>query len=78
MCNKVHGWRIGLAKVHHGLYYLPTTSLSIEEETHFKVATIINTQAKDKAIQLHRRVGHLSYLLLKNFYLIFENFHLTN
>ena len=23
--NKVHGWKIRLAKVHHGVYYLPRT-----------------------------------------------------
>ena len=23
LCNKVHGWKIGLAKVQHGLYFLP-------------------------------------------------------
>ena len=68
LCNKVQGWRIRLAKVQCGLYYLSHTTLSPHGETKFKIATVNNTYTKNAIILLHKRLGHPSFILLQNMY----------
>ena len=47
LCNKFQGWRIGLAEVLYGLYYLSHTTLSPQRETKFKITMVTNTYTKD-------------------------------
>ena len=71
LCHKVHGWKTGLAKVQQGLYYLPRfwknslkTAASLAES---KVATM-QTSSKEKIMEIHQRMGHPSFHLLKKMY----------
>ena len=52
--NKVHGWRIGLARICHGLYLLLTTPLRQKE--HFTVAALTSSPTKEATL-IHRRLG---------------------
>ena len=71
LCHKVHGWKTGLAKVQQGLYYLPRfwknslkTAASLAKS---KVATV-QTSSKEKIMEIHQRMGHPSFDLLKILY----------
>ena len=68
--NKVYRWRIGLAKVHGGLYYLQTmvNSLCTRKENDSKVVTVASKHKKNEIIFLHKRLGLQSFFLLKNMY----------
>ena len=56
-CNKVHGWKIRLAKFHCGLYYIHPTPLSVERKTDSKVAAVTSITAREKITLLHRGLG---------------------
>ena len=71
LCHKVHGWKTGLAKVQQGLYYLPRswknplkTAVFLAES---KLATV-QTSSKEKIMEIHQRMGHPSFHLLKKMY----------
>ena len=78
LCHKVDGWKIGLAKVQHGLYYLPfgsltamigaASSISIRKET-----------SKENIFAIHQRMGHPSFHTLKHMYPdLFKDFQITD
>ena len=54
LCNMVHGWRIDLAKVHHGLSYSPSMPSNNERSPYFKAAAQSSTSEEEKVILLHR------------------------
>ena len=65
LCHKVHEWKIGLAKVQQGLYYLPWKNPI--KATGSNVA-IVQTSPKEKIMEIHQRMGHPSFHLLKKMY----------
>ena len=67
LCHKVLGWKIGLAKVQHGLYYLPRTDLSTMRGAGLKVA-VVRTPPEGRIREAHMRMGHPSFSLLKHMY----------
>ena len=69
LCNKVQGWRTGLANVHNGLYYLASAQeLSpkhiINPEIH-QCSTADADSKKEKVWLIHNRLGHPSFEILK-------------
>ena len=68
LCNKVNGWRIGLARVRHSLYYLSHTIPSAGRQPNAQVTTIASLNEEEKVILLHRRLGHPSFDLLQTMY----------
>ena len=69
LCNKVQGWRTGLANVHNGLYYLESTQeLSpkhlINPAIH-QCSTTAADNKKEKVWLIHNRLGHPSFETLK-------------
>ena len=69
--NKVHRWRIGLAWICHGLYHLLITLVTLRQKEKFMVAALMSVPAKKEVTFIHRRLGHLSFTLLKMMYLSF-------
>ena len=67
-CNKVYGWRIGLAKVRLGLYYLPSTSPNDGKSSHCKTATLNSALEEEKVTLLHMQLGHPSFILWQTMY----------
>ena len=67
LCHKAHRWRIGLAKVQNGLYYLPRTDPSTIQGADSRVAAI-KTPSEDIIMETHMRMGHPSFSLLKKLY----------
>ena len=65
LCHKKLGWKIGLAKVQHGLYYLPCQSSGRIIETEPKVAAV-KTSSEEEIMDVHQRMGHPSVYLLKH------------
>ena len=65
LCNKVNSWRIELARIQQGLYYLPNTIPSAGRPPNAQVTTIASSNMEEKVILLHRRLGQLSFHLLK-------------
>ena len=55
--QKVDGWRIGLGKVQHGLYYLPwgssNTMIGVGSPVAMRKAT-----PKETILEIHQRMGH--------------------
>ena len=66
--NKVHGWRIGLARICQGLYHLLITTVTLRQKEEFMVAAVMSVPAKKEATLIHRRLGHPSFTLLKMMY----------
>ena len=66
LCNKVLGWRIGLAKVQQGLYYLPQTDFTKWQGDVSKVAAL-KTTSEEKIMEVHMRS------IIKGFILKLEN-----
>ena len=73
LCNKVQGWKTGLAEVRQGLYYLsthrPPQEIVRVAGSHFlpqcnTLAAAI-TRRKDKLRLIHRRLGHPSFQILR-------------
>ena len=66
LCHKELGWKIGLAKVQRGLYYIPCHSSkgSMEE---LKVAAV-KSSSEEEIMDIHRRMGHPSFYLLNHMY----------
>ena len=67
LCHKELRWKIGLAKVQHGLYYLPCQSSRRIMETEPKVAAV-KTSSEEEIMDVHQRMGHPSFYLLKHMY----------
>ena len=65
LCHKVHGWKIGLARVQQGLYYLPWTNPTRAAGS--KVATV-QTSQEERIMAIHQRMGHPSFHLPKQLY----------
>ena len=67
LCHKVDGWKIGLAKVRQGLYYLPGRNpialLGAGTPVAMKGMTF-----KETIVEIHQRMGHPSFHLLKHMY----------
>ena len=61
----MHGWKIGLAKVQQGLYYLPWHDPI--QAAGSKVATV-KTPPQERIMEIHQRMGHPSFYLLKLMY----------
>ena len=68
-------WKIGLAGVHEGLYYLPSNrntkepvrSTIINEMHQSNVLVIIDARIiEDKVWLIHHRLGHPSFPILEN------------
>ena len=77
--NKVHRWRIGLARISHVLYHLLTTPVILRQIENFRVAIVTSVHAKKEAILIHRRLGHSSFTLLKMMYpSLFKNFSIDD
>ena len=53
--NKVHIWRIGLAKFHGGLYNLKSTNLRPTKKNGFRVAIVTSNHMKNALILRHAR-----------------------
>ena len=67
LCHKVDGWKIGLARVKKGLYYLPgSTSHAVIGAKPPK--TTRRATSKEMILEIHRRMGHPSFPLLKHMY----------
>ena len=54
LCNKVHGWKIGLAKVWQGLYHLPSTSPNNGRLSNGQTTALSSALEEGKVILLHR------------------------
>ena len=67
LCNKVDGWKIGLAKVQKGLYYLPEGISKAMIGAESQITTRRGT-AKEMVLEIHQRMGHPSFHLLKHMY----------
>ena len=65
LCSKVHGSRIGLAKVKKGIYYLPGFDSRSSMKSCWKVASATLVQP---ILDLHHQMGHPSFHLLKQMY----------
>ena len=65
LCSMVHGSRIRLVKVKKGLYYLPGFDSRSSLATGLKVASTILVEP---IMELHHRMGHPSFHLLKQMY----------
>ena len=77
--NKVNRWRIGLARLRHGLYYLPNTIPSDGRPPNAQVTTIASSNMEETVILLNRRLGHPSFNLLLTMYpQFFENYPLIS
>ena len=67
LCHKVEGWKIGLARVQKGLYYLPESTshalIGAKPQKNTREAT-----TKELIFEIHQRMGHPSYSLLKHMY----------
>ena len=63
LCHKELGWKIGLAKVQRGLYYIPCHR-SMEE---LKVVAV-KSSSEEEIMDIHRRMGHPSFYLLNHMY----------
>ena len=65
LCHKVDGWKIGLARVQKGLYYLPGSTshalIGAEPQKNTRKAT-----SKEVILEIHKRMGHPSFSLLKH------------
>ena len=62
ICHKEHGWRIGLAKIQQGLYYLPWKN-SIKA-VRFNIA--VQTSPKEKITEIHQRMGIPHFIFSRN------------
>ena len=67
LCHKVLGWKIRLAKVQQGLYYLPCQNFGRMLGTEHKVAAV-KKFSKEEIMETHQRMGHPSFSLLKHLY----------
>ena len=67
LCHKVDGWRIGLVKVQHGLYYLPWGSSNAMIGAGSLVA-LRKAIPKETILEIHQRMGHPSFHTLKHMY----------
>ena len=67
LCHKVDGWKIGLAKVQQGLYYLPWRNSTAMMGAGPPVA-MKRTTHKETLLEIHQRMGHPSFHLLKHKY----------
>ena len=67
LCNKVQGWKIGLARIQQGLYHLPWQDPKDVMETESKVAAI-KASPEEEIMKIHQRMGHPSFYLLKHMY----------
>ena len=56
LCNKVQEWRIGLARVHGGLYYLQwmVTSHCTRKENNSKIVIVASNHKTNEIILLHK------------------------
>ena len=65
--HKVDGWKIGLAKVQKVLYYLPrgTSNAMVGAESPM---TTRRATSKEMVLEIHQRMGHPSFHLLKHMY----------
>ena len=69
LCSKVQGLRIGLAKIKQGLYYLPGLDSQSPGAGDLKMALIqVATTSMEPVMELHNRMGHPSFHLLKQMY----------
>ena len=75
LCNKVQEWKIGLARVHEGLYYFPSNRNTKEpirstinnEMCQSNVLSIIDARLiEDKVWLIHHKLGHPSFQILEN------------
>ena len=78
LCNKVLGWRIGLARVQQGLYFQPwVASMEGRKVEHQVVA--ISSNFEGEIMRIHQRMGHPSFDIVKMMYpqlfkkVVFEN-----
>ena len=77
LCHKELGWKIGLAKVQNGLYYLPCQSSGGSMETELKVAEV-KLSSEEEIMDIHQRMGHPSFYLLKHMYShLFKNIDIS-
>ena len=58
---------LSLAKVQHGLYYLPCQSSGRSMETELKVAAV-KSSSEEEIMDIHQRMGHPSFYLKKHMY----------
>ena len=65
LCHKVHRWKIRLAKVQRGLYYLPWKNSIKAAGAH---EATVQSSPKEKIMKIHQRMGHPSFHLLKILY----------
>ena len=69
LCSKVHGSRIGLAKIKQGLYYLPGLDPKSHVASSLKVVSVQASKSLVEPImELHHKMGHPSFHLLKQMY----------
>ena len=68
LCHKVQRLRIGLARIQHGLYYLLGADPSIIPTVGSKVASVEQAFPKGTIMEIHQRMGHPSFHLLKKMY----------
>ena len=77
LCHKVLRWKIGLAKVQQGLYYLPCQNSECMLGTEHKVAAV-KKFSKEEIMEIHQRMGHPSFSLLKHLYPhLFKDFDIS-
>ena len=67
MCNKVHGWKIGLARLKQGLYFLPWEASKDGREVEHKV-TAFSSVFVGEIMKIHQRMGHASFEIVKQMY----------
>ena len=68
LCHKVQRSRIGLARIQHGLYYLLGADPSIIPTAGSKVASTKQVFPNSTLMEIHQRMGHPSFHLLKQMY----------
>ena len=78
LCNKVLGWRIGLARVQQGLYFLPWVASREGRKVEHQVVAI-SSNFEGEIMRIHQRMGHPSFDIVKMMYpqlfrkVVFEN-----
>ena len=67
LCNKVHGWKIGLARLQQGLYFLPWEASKDGREVEHKV-TALTSVFEGEIMRIHQRMGHPFFEIVKQMY----------
>ena len=68
LCLKDQGLKIGLAKIHQGLYYLLGSSPTIALADNGTMAASVQEPSRTTLLEIHQRMGHPYFHFLKQMY----------